>query len=265
MKKIGFCGCGNMGSAMVKGILDQGICGKEDLIVSHLTESGCKRSRREFGVEATTNVADVVKYSPLVFLAVKPQFYEEVLTEIRPYLTTEHVLVGIAPGKTLDWIRKRAVTGLKAARFMPNTPAMVGEGMTAVCMDEGMPEDKKEILLKIAGSFGKTQVVPERLIDAAGAVSGCSPAFVYQFIESMADAGVLMGMPRVMAYEFASQTVLGSAKMVLESGLHPGELKDMVTSPGGTTIEGIRTLEREGMRGAVMEALISCWEKGKKM
>ena len=265
MKTIGFCGCGNMGSAMVRGILARGICSREEMIVSHLTEAGCAKSRKEFGIEATGDVTEVAKNSRLVILAVKPQFYEEVLAAIRPFLTPEHVLVGIAPGKSLDWIRERALPETKAARFMPNTPAMVGEGMTAVCMDEGMPEEKKEFLLKIADSFGKTQIVPERLMDAAGAVSGCSPAFVYLFIEAMADAAVLMGMPRAMAYESAAQSVLGSARMVLESGLPPGALKDMVTSPGGTTIEGIRTLERQGMRSAVMEALIASWEKGKRM
>ena len=148
---------------------------------------------------------------------------------------------------------------------MPNTPAQVGEGMTGVCRNELVTDDDLEQVLKITDSFGKTQVVPERLMDAVGAVSGCSPAYVFIFIEAMADAAVAQGMPRKQAYQFAAQSVLGSARMVLETGMHPGELKDMVCSPAGTTIEGVRTLEKAGFRSAVFEALQACADKGKKM
>ena len=156
-------------------------------------------------------------------------------------------------------------TSLKVVRLMPNTPAQVGEGMTGVCRNELVTDDDLEQVLKITDSFGKTQVVPERLMDAVGAVSGCSPAYVFIFIEAMADAAVAQGMPRKQAYQFAAQSVLGSAKMVLETGMHPGELKDMVCSPAGTTIEGVRTLEKAGFRSAVFEALQACADKGKKM
>ena len=189
----------------------------------------------------------------------------EVLTEVHDSLTTEHTIIGIAPGKTLAWLEEKAGLPLKVVRFMPNTPAQVGAGMTAVCTNDRVSEDELAEILKITDSFGCTEVIPERLMDAAGAVGGCSPAYVFMFIEAMADAAVSQGMPRKQAYKFASQTVLGSAKMVLETGRHPGDLKDMVCSPAGTTIEGVRTLEKSGFRSAVFEALTAAAEKGKKL
>ena len=148
---------------------------------------------------------------------------------------------------------------------MPNTPAQVGEGMTAVCANERVSQEELAEILKITDSFGCTEVIPERLMDAAGAVGGCAPAYVFMFIEAMADAAVSQGMPRKQAYKFASQTVLGSAKMVLETGKHPGELKDMVCSPAGTTIEAVRVLEEKGLRSAVMEAVRACVDKSRGM
>ena len=154
---------------------------------------------------------------------------------------------------------------MKVVRLMPNTPALVGEGMTGACVNERVTEEEKEQIRVITESFGRTEFVPERLMDAVGAVSGCSPAYIFMLIEAMADATVALGMPRKQAYSFAAQAVLGSAKMVLETGMHPGELKDMVTSPAGTTIEGVRTLEKEGFRSAVFEALIASAEKGRRL
>ena len=148
---------------------------------------------------------------------------------------------------------------------MPNTPAQVGTGMTGACVNERVTKEDLDQILTITNSFGRTEVVPERLMDAVGAVSGCSPAYVFMFIEAMADAAVAQGMPRKQAYQFAAQAVLGSAKLVLETGMHPGELKDMVCSPAGSTIEGVRILEQNGFRSAVFEALKGAADKGKKM
>lgn len=263
--KIGFIGCGNMGSAMINGILKNGVFEKNEIIVSNLTEEGSRRSREKLGVETTLDNREVVKNARLVILAVKPQFYEEVLEEVRNFFTPEHMLVGIAPGKTLDWLESQCGQPLKVVRLMPNTPAQVGEGMTAVCANSRVTEGDLQEILAITNSFGCTEVIPERLMDAAGAVGGCSPAYVFMFIEAMADAAVAQGMPRKQAYRFAAQAVMGSAKMVLETGMHPGELKDMVCSPAGTTIEGVRTLEKHGFRSAVFEALQACADKGKRM
>ncbi|MDY5664472.1 MAG: pyrroline-5-carboxylate reductase [Blautia sp.] len=263
--KIGFIGCGNMGSAMIGGILKKGVFAKEEIIVSNLTEEGSRRSREKLGVVTTMDNCEVVKNARIVILAVKPQFYEEVIREVKAFLTPEHIVIGIAPGKTLGWLEEKCEQPLKVVRLMPNTPAQVGEGMTGVCINERVTEEDLQEVLTITNSFGRTEVVPERLMDAVGAVSGCSPAYVFMFIEAMADAAVAQGMPRKQAYQFAAQAVLGSAKMVLETGMHPGELKDMVCSPAGTTIEGVRTLEKQGFRSAVFEALQACSDKGKRM
>ena len=263
--KIGFIGCGNMGSAMIGGILKKGVFAKEEIIVSNLTEEVSRRSREKLGVVTTMDNCEVVKNVRIVILAVKPQFYEEVIREVKAFLTPEHIVIGIAPGKTLGWLEEKCEQPLKVVRLMPNTPAQVGEGMTGVCINERVTEEDLQEVLTITNSFGRTEVVPERLMDAVGAVSGCSPAYVFMFIEAMADAAVAQGMPRKQAYQFAAQAVLGSAKMVLETGMHPGELKDMVCSPAGTTIEGVRTLEKQGFRSAVFEALQACSDKGKRM
>ena len=263
--KIGFVGCGNMASAMISGILKKGIFTKDEIIVSNLTEEGSRLSKEKLGVVTTLDNRKVAESAGIVVLAVKPQFYEEVLEEIRDVLTPDHIVVGIAPGKTLAWLEEKCGQPLKVVRLMPNTPAQVEEGMTGVCINEKVTREDLQAICEITDSFGRTEVVPERLMDAVGAVSGCSPAYVFMFIEAMADAAVSQGMPRKQAYQFAAQAVLGSAKMVLETGMHPGELKDMVCSPAGTTIEGVRTLERLGMRSAVFEALQACADKGRRL
>lgn len=154
---------------------------------------------------------------------------------------------------------------MKIVRTMPNTPALVGEGITGVCHNDLVTKEELEYVCHILNGFGKAEVVPERLMDVVVSVSGSSPAYVFMFIEAMADAAVADGMPRPQAYKFAAQAVLGSAKMVLETGKHPGELKDMVCSPGGTTIEAVRVLEQKGFRSAVFEAMKVCAEKSKGM
>lgn len=263
--KIGFIGCGNMASAMIGGILKKGIFTKEEIIVSNLTEEGSRRSREKLGVVTTMENRQVAESAKIVVLAVKPQFYEEVLGEIKEVLTEEHILVGIAPGKTLSWLEEKCGQPLKIVRLMPNTPAQVGEGMTGVCFNERVSEEEKQEICAITDSFGGTEVIPERLMEGLSAVTGCSPAYVFMFLEAMADAAVHQGMPRKQAYRLAAQAVLGSAKMLLETEMHPGELKDMVCSPAGSTIEGVRMLEKNGFRSAVFEALCAAAEKGKKL
>lgn len=263
--KIGFIGCGNMASAMIGGILKKGIFTKEEIIVSNLTEEGSRRSKEKLGVMTTRENRQVAESAKIVVLAVKPQFYEEVLNEIKDVLTKEHILVGIAPGKTLSWLEEKCAQPLKIVRLMPNTPAQVGEGMTGVCFNERVSEEEKKEICAITDSFGCTEVIPERLMEGLSAVTGCSPAYVFMFLEAMADAAVHQGMPRKQAYRLAAQAVLGSAKMLLETEMHPGELKDMVCSPAGSTIEGVRILEKNGFRSAVFEALCAAAEKGKKL
>ena len=201
----------------------------------------------------------------MLVLSVKPQFYPDVIAQIRDVVDEKKIVVTIAPGKTLQWLQEQFGHSVKLVRCMPNTPALVLEGCTGVCPGELVEPEELETVLTILQSFGKAYVVPERLMDVVVGVSGSSPAYVFLFIEALADAAVAEGMPRAQAYEFAAQAVLGSAKMVLELGKHPGELKDMVCSPAGTTIQAVRVLEEKGFRAAVMDAAIACIETSKKL
>ena len=198
-----------------------------------------------------------------MILAVKPKFYEEVITQVRDQVRAEQIVVSIAPGKTVKWLEGLFEKPVKLVRCMPNTPALVGEGMTGMCANDRLTEEERNEVCTILEGCGKVEQVEEGLMDAVVSVSGSSPAYVFLFIEAMADAAVADGMPRAQAYRMAAQAVLGSAKMVLETGKHPGELKDMVCSPGGTTIEAVRVLEEKGMRSAVIEAMKACTEKAK--
>ena len=214
--------------------------------------------RKEHGIHVTADNREAAVKSEVLVLSVKPQYYEQAISEIRDCIRDEQIIVTLAPGKTLSWLEEKFGKPVKIVRTMPNTPALVGEGMTAACPNQYVTDQEKEYVLRLLGAFGKVEVVPEHLIDAVVAVSGSSPAYVFMLIEAMADAAVAEGMPRAQAYEFAAQAVYGSAKMVLETGKHPGELKDMVCSPAGTTIEAVRVLEKEGFRSAVIEAMKAC-------
>ena len=188
---------------------------------------------------------------------------EEVIRELRPCLNGK-AIVSIAAGWTLERLETvLAGTGATCMRVMPNTPAMVSEGMTAICEESSMSDE--DFVKGIFDALGKTVILPENLFDGVTALSGSGPAYVYMFIEAMADAAVLEGIPRKKAYEMAAQTVLGSALMVLSTGNHPGELKDAVCSPGGTTIEAVASLEKNGLRSAVIDAIRVCAEKSRKM
>ena len=261
-KKIGFIGCGNMGTAMMQGILDSGKCQPEEMMISCRTQATLDEKKAAFGVQISTNNRDVASFAEILFVAVKPQFYAEVLNEIKDLLTDEQIIVSIAPGKTLDWFTEQFGRELKVIRTMPNTPAMVKEGMMGMCIGSKVTEEDVALVRDICEGFSQTEVIPEHLMDVVTAVSGSSPAYVFMFIEAMADAG---GMPRQQAYKFAAQAVLGSAKMVLETGMHPGELKDMVCSPAGTTIQAVRVLEERGMRSSVIEAMMKCLDISRNM
>lgn len=258
--KIAFIGCGNMGGAMMKGILDSGICSGSDIIASDKSAELLKKRQTELKIEITEDNRQAAAGADFLFLSVKPQFYEDVISEIKDSVRDDAIIITIAPGKTLSWTREKFGRDLKVIRMMPNTPAMVKEGMIGLCHNEKVSASEVEKVREICGGFAKTEVIPENLMDVVTAVSGSSPAYVFMFIEAMADAAVAGGMPRDKAYTFAAQAVLGSAKMVLETGKHPGELKDMVCSPAGTTIQAVRVLEEKGFRSAVIECMEKCLE-----
>ena len=263
--KLGFIGTGNMAKAIMGGIIQKQIFRPEEIIGSDVSEKGRERVREQYEIAVTAENREVAEKAEILILSVKPQFYPEVIAEIRECIKPEQLIITIAPGKTLEWLQEQFGRRVKLVRTMPNTPAMVGEGMTAVCCNEEVTDQELEKVLSILGAFGKAEIVPERLMDVVVSVSGSSPAYVFILIEAMADAAVADGMPRAQAYAFAAQAVYGSAKMVLETGKHPGELKDMVCSPAGTTIEAVRVLEEKGMRSAVIEAMKACTEKSRNL
>lgn len=264
-KKIGFIGGGNMGSAMISGILSSGLAAKQQLIASAHSQATLDRLMAAYGITVTLDNRVVAEASDIIFLAVKPYMYEDIIEEIRDLVDEEKLVVAIAAGISLSKLDDYFGRPVKLVRAMPNTPAMVLEAMSALTPNEHVTDDELKPIIDIFESFGQAEVVPEALMDAVTGVSGSSPAYVYLFIEAMADAAVADGMPRAQAYKFAAQSVLGAAKMVLRTGSHPGALKDAVCSPGGTTIAAVAKLEEKGLRDAVISAQRCCVAKSKDM
>ncbi len=256
---IGFIGTGNMSQAIIGGILKSTLYNNTEIFCSAKSLKTTEKVQKEFNVTTCSNI-DVVKNSNIIFLGVKPYLYEPILAEIKDYIQ-DKIIISIAPLKTIDFLRAHTNPNLKCVSSMPNTPALVCEGMSAVSFSDNLDETEKSTILALFSSFGEVEVVDENLMKAVIAVSGSAPAYVYMFIEALADGAVKHGMPREMAYKFASQTVLGSAKMVLDTKEHPAKLKDNVCSPGGTTIEAVCTLNRGGFQGLVTEAMDSCVKK----
>lgn len=260
-KTIGFIGCGNMGTAMIGGIIKANIVTSDKITVADLNEKNLKETKLRYGINITTDNREVAKNTDILILSVKPNLYPIVINEIKDHIKEQAIIVTIAAGKDIRSTEDMFGRKVKVVRVMPNTPALVGEGMSAICANEVVTKEEIGEVATIFESFGKAEMVSEKLMDVVTAVSGSSPAYAYMFIEAMADAAVLDGMPRNQAYKFAAQAVLGASKMVLETGIHPGALKDMVCSPGGTTIEAVATLEEKGLRTAVIAAMRNCTKK----
>ena len=263
--KIGFIGTGNMGSAMMGGMVSSGIVDASNVMASDIFQAALDRISDQLNIATSTNNRDVVDFADIVFLAVKPQYLAGAIDGIKDMDFSNKIVVSIAAGQSIEKLTELFGKKLKLIRVMPNTPALVGEAMSALSPNELVSEDEADIVLHLFESFGKAEIVPEKLQDAVVGISGSSPAYVYMFIEALADGAVAEGMPRAQAYKFAAQAVLGSAKMVLETGEHPGVLKDAVCSPGGTTIEAVATLEALGFRNAVIEAERVCVEKSREL
>ncbi len=262
---LGFIGCGNMAQAMLRGILAGKLYQPEDILVSRRNKKALAQIEEQFGVKTTTDNKEVAESADILVLAVKPVQFEDVIGEIRNVVKEGVLVISIAAGQTMENIERLFGKNIKLVRSMPNTPALVLEGASGVCFGETVTKDERKCAMDIFSSFGIAHEVSEPMIDTVIGVSGSSPAYVFMFIEAMADAAVADGMPRAQAYEMAAQSVLGSAKMVLDTGRHPGELKDMVCSPGGTTIEAVRVLEEKGFRSAVIEAMKACVKRAKEM
>lgn len=259
-------GAGNMGSAILHGMVDANYVKTTQLAICDRSEKRMEELANEFpGAMLCDSAMDVAEQCDMMILAVKPYAMQEAIDSIRPALSGK-AIISIAAGWTVDMLAK-ALSGTDATylRVMPNTPAMVGEGMTALCEETTFDETDMAFAKGIFEAIGRTVTLPERLFDGVIAVSGSSPAYVYMMIEAMGDAGVREGLPRDCAYEMAAQAVLGSALMVLQSGDHPAKLKDAVCSPGGTTIDAVAALERGGFRASILEAMHECANKSREM
>ena len=260
MATLGFVGIGNMGYAMLKGAST--VFGKDELVYTDVNVVRMDEVKKNTGIEYVTSNIDLVKSVKYIVLAIKPQYLDGVIEEIKNVITKEQVIIAIAPGIAINHYKEYFGKDAKIVRAMPNTPALVNEGMSGICFsDDLFSEDEKEIVYKFFGSFGKYEVVGENLMNAVVCASGSSPAYVYMFIEALADSSVKYGIPRDKAYTFAAQTVFGAAKMVLETKEHPGVLKDQVCSPAGTTIAAVSALEECGFRSAIIKAADACYDK----
>lgn len=262
---FGFIGTGNMGGALARAARRRLEGGQ--ILLSNRTEAKAAALAKELGASLSNN-RTIAGNADYIFLGVKPQMMGELLAEIGPELGARKdrfVLVSMAAGLTIADIRRLAGGDYPVLRIMPNTPCSIGEGMVLYTSGPGVTAEEERVFLEAMAGAGRFAPLPEKLSDAGSTVAGCGPAFADLFLEAMADGGVACGLPRAQAIEFAAQMMVGAARLALESGKHPGELKDAVCSPGGTTIQGVRKLEEAGFRGAVMNAVIAAWEKNKSL
>ena len=263
--KIGFIGTGNMGSSIIKGILSSKFEENENINIFDLDKDKVNNLVKEYGINAVNSEKELAKNCDIIVLSVKPHIIPIVLKNLSGNVKKDTIILTIAAGISISVIENALGEDKKVVRTMPNTPAQVLSGMTAVTFNKNIENSEKEIIFKLLNSFGKSVEIEEKLMHAYTGISGSLPAYVYMFMEALADGGVLCGMPRNKAYEIVAQTVAGSAKMLLETGKHPGQLKDEVCSPAGTTIEAVRVLENGNFRGNVIEAVVACTEKSKEM
>jgi len=264
MAKIGFIGMGNMGYAILCGLLK--LYRPQDILFTDVNKERMEYVKHKTGVNYVDTNAELANQSEILFLAVKPQFFGSVLKNIKYVVKADQIIVSIAPGITIESLKKSLGEDKRIVRAMPNTPALLGEGMTGVTYEKELfTIEEQNRIREMFESFGRMEFVEERLMSAVVCASGSSPAYVYMFIEALADSVVRCGMPRDKAYSFAAQAVKGAAEMVLQTGKHPGELKDQVCSPAGTTIEGVAALEEYGFRNAVLKANEACYKKSEGM
>lgn len=262
---IGFLGAGKMATALAKGFVQSKLVAPEQIIASDAIEAACQSFAGAVGARTTAFNPDVLKSARVIVLAVKPDQVDAVLREISPHFTDKHLLISIAAGVPLARLQAALGDDASIVRVMPNTPALVGAAACGYALGKAATAEDGKLVQQLLSAVGVAYQVKESLLDAVTGLSGSGPAYAFLMIEALSDGGVAAGLPREVATKLAAQTLLGSAKMVLETGLHPGALKDMVTSPGGTTIEGIHELEKGGLRGALINAVRAAAEKSKKL
>ncbi|MBN2110300.1 MAG: pyrroline-5-carboxylate reductase [Methanosarcinaceae archaeon] len=264
-KKLGFIGTGKMGSSLIKGICEAGIIPSSRIYASDVFEASLKELHDSLHINVSTDNVDVVKNADMIVLAVKPQILRSVLSHIKEAAGNDKLVISIAAGVKLETIENMLNEGSRVVRVMPNIAATVAEAASAISPGRNASVEDADDVLTIFGSVGSSLIVPEHLMDAVTGLSGSGPAFIFPVIEAMADGGVFEGLDRSSAMVLAAQTVMGAAKMVLETGTHPGQLKDMVTSPGGTTIRGVHVLEENGIRAAFMNAVIAASNRSREL
>jgi pyrroline-5-carboxylate reductase len=263
--KIGFLGAGKMASALARGFIRANLAAADTVTASDTIEAARTSFAKDTGAKSVAANLDVVVAAKVLVLAVKPDQVNGVLWEIRESFTPAHVLISIAAGVPLVRMENALPAGSRVIRVMPNTPALVGASASAFAPGKAATPEDEQLALKLFSSVGLAFQVKEALLDAVTGLSGSGPAYAFMMIEALSDGGVAVGLPRDVATQLAAQTLLGSAKLLLETGQHPGALKDMVTSPGGTTIEGVHELEKAGLRGALMAAVRAAAEKSRKL
>ncbi len=261
-KKIAFIGCGNMAKAMITCLVENEIFKGNDIYAS-TKHSELDEKLKSFKVNHSFDNKKIVECSDIVVLAVKPHLYKTVIDEIKSLDLSNKIFISIAAGKNLEFLEKNLGKDIKILRAMPNTPVMVGKGITAICSNKNIEQNELEYLKNIFESFGIVEEVEEDLFDAIVAISGSSPAYFFMIIEAMADAAVSMGLSRNSSYRLAANAMLGSAELMLKTHQHPAVLKDMVTSPRGTTIEAVKKFEEKGLRTSIIEGMMACYNKSK--
>ena len=264
-QKIALIGAGNMAEALISGMLKAGIANSEHLIATDVSKDRLELLKERYNVQVSLHNLEAVAWAHTVILAIKPQVVHEVMEGIQPSISNKHLVISVAAGYPIKRLSDHLSNKAPVIRAMPNTPSILLEGVTAIAAGPGVSDGQIQLAQEIFEAVGKVVVIEEGLIDAVTGLSGSGPAYVYMIIEALADGGVRMGLPRSVAQLLATQTVLGSARMVLESGDPPGLLKDRVASPGGTTIAGIHKLEQGGIRGTLMDAVEAATRKSQEL
>lgn len=253
--RVGFIGAGRMATALAQGLISAGFTTYESIIAADVIPASRERFTNATKVRTTNSNVEVLESADIVFLAVKPQQMRDVLADIKPAIDSRHLIISIAAGVSLQTLVAGLDPGCRLVRVMPNTPCLVGASASGFALGGAATPEDGALVERILATVGIAVAVPEKLLDAVTGLSGSGPAYVYQIIEALSDGGVQVGLPRDIATKLAAQTVMGAARMVLETGEHPGVLKDAVTSPGGTTIAGLHALERGGVRASLMNAV----------
>lgn len=253
--RIGFIGAGVMGGAIIKGLISSDFIQKENIIASEVTQELAQKAFDALGIKVVTDNKELIKNSDVIVLATKPYIIKKLLVSLKDFFSEDKLVISIAAGVSTETIEETLEQQIPVIRTMPNTPALIGEGMTAVCRGKYVKDEQIKFAAELFSKVGRYVEVPENLINAVTGISGSGPAFVYLMIEALADGGLKLGLPKKTAIELAAQTFIGAAKLVLETGKHPSVLKDEVTTPGGTTIAGLATMESEGVRSALIKTV----------